>query len=172
MDYSFRKACAGDEKRIADIFDEARKRIAPLGIDQWQGGYPNIENAIADIENGTGFVLTNDEGVIVAYASLGLSGDKNYDTIEGKWISSGRYGVIHRVAVSDTALRKKAASTIMLEMEKECVRCGFEWARIDTHKGNIPMRAMVESLGYIHCGVITLLDGEGGFREAYEKKLV
>ena len=38
-----RKSSVSDINNLLEIFDEARKTIATLGIDQWQNGYPSFE---------------------------------------------------------------------------------------------------------------------------------
>ena len=44
---------------------------------------------------------------------------------------------------------------------------GRDSVRIDTHRGNAPMRAMLERNGYLMCGSVYLENGE--HRVAYEK---
>ena len=49
---NIRKAKPGDVQSLLALFDEARKTIALLGINQWQNGYPNIEVVEEDIAKG------------------------------------------------------------------------------------------------------------------------
>ena len=52
-----RKATAGDLDALMPIFDEARKTIATLGIDQWQDGYPRHADMSADIERDRSYCI-------------------------------------------------------------------------------------------------------------------
>jgi hypothetical protein len=45
-----RKSIKSDINSLLPIFDEARRTIAALGIDQWQNGYPSESVILADVE--------------------------------------------------------------------------------------------------------------------------
>ena len=49
MDSIIRKTTESDIPALLEIFSEARKTIAALGIDQWQNGYPNEAVLRADV---------------------------------------------------------------------------------------------------------------------------
>ena len=94
--------------------------------------------------------------------------DPTYAVItEGQWLTDGPYGVIHRIAVSGDKLRSGVASGAMKFVEGMAKEMGRKSVRIDTHEGNIPMRAMLSRNGYVHCGSVYLENGE--HRVAYEK---
>ncbi len=69
-----RYARRGDIPAIKDIINQAKVRLANLGIDQWQSGYPNEESLLNDISNKNGYVVI-DKNVVVAYAAIIFDGD-------------------------------------------------------------------------------------------------
>ena len=167
-----RKTTEGDLGALMPIFDEARATIAALGIDQWQNGYPNREVILADIKKQQSYCVICDGEIIGTFALI-EDGEPTYDNIfDGKWLTGdGReqYFAIHRVAISVKS-RGKGISTAIIEY---CACLAGESnkisLRIDTHRGNIVMRKMLEKHGFIHCGTIYLESGDE--RVAYEKQL-
>ena len=177
---NIRKTTAGDVGALMEIFDEARKTIAALGIDQWQDGYPNTPVIESDVEkeyshcaeliSGTG------SAVCATFALVG-DGDPCYDEIfDGEWLTdSGRselgrnigYLAIHRVAISVACRGCGIASQIMAFASDYARAHGKDSLRIDTHEGNVVMRKMLEKQGFTHCGTIFLSNGDK--RVAYEK---
>ncbi len=154
------------------IFDEARATIATLGIDQWQNGYPNREVIYADIERSQSYCVCPDGEIIGTFALID-DGEPTYNEIfDGKWITGddrGCYFAIHRVAISVKS-RGKGISTAIIDYCADVARKADKKSlRIDTHRGNIVMRKMLEKHGFSHCGTIYLESGDE--RVAYEKIL-
>lgn len=172
-----RKTKRGDLPALMQIFDEARKTIASLGIDQWQNGYPACYIIEEDIKKAQSYCVLcdSDEGdyEIVGTFALIDDGEPTYDKIfDGKWLTGDfidNYFAIHRVAISV----KKRGSGISTQIIDFCARkarnAGKLSLRIDTHRGNLVMRRMLEKHGFVHCGTIFLKDGAE--RVAYEKVL-
>ena len=165
-----RKTAEGDLIALMPIFDEARSTIAALGIDQWQNGYPNREVIISDIEKEQSYcVLSN--GEIIGTFALIEDGEPTYDEIfDGEWLTGNckeHYFAIHRVAISVKS-RGTGVSTAIIEycadMARKADRASL---RIDTHRGNVVMRRMLEKHSFTHCGTIYLESGDE--RVAYEK---
>ena len=73
--------------------------MVQLGTFQWDEGYPLKSEIIADIEQGNAFVLCCNNDIAV-YGAISFYGESIYSSINGKWLSNGDYGVIHRVAVN------------------------------------------------------------------------
>lgn len=175
-----RKTNAADLDAVMKIIEEARCTIAALGIDQWQNGSPNRAMLAEDIALGQGrcVILDGAEGdSIVGTFALIEAGEPTYDVIEeGQWLTSDRDGegnwaylAIHRVAIS-VANRGSGISTAILEYAAEVARgLGRRSLRIDTHRGNVVMRRMLEKHGFVHCGTIHLQNGDP--RVAYERLL-
>mgnify|MGYP002519379680 CR=1 FL=1 len=158
-----------DVDTIMQILLDARGRIGRLGIDQWQYGYPSRDIVIEDVNLHRSFVARDEEGCICATLTMLDDGEPTYDKIyEGEWIAEGKpYIAVHRIAVAGDKLRCGIASAVMQEVENRAKDIGYASVRIDTHAGNIPMRAMLEKNGYKCCGTIYLTDGQS--RCAYEK---
>ena len=169
MDITIRKANLSDLEYIMPIFAEARATIATLGIDQWQNGYPSEDIIREDIEKKQSFCVCAD-GHIVGTFALIFDGEPTYDHIfDGEWKSGDKnksYIAMHRVAIS-VALRGSKISTRIVNFACDTARSlGRQSVRIDTHRGNIVMRKMLEKHGFSHCGSIFLADG--AHRVAYE----
>lgn len=166
-----RKTEERDVDRITDIFEEARGTIAALGIDQWQNGYPSREVVVGDVESGISYCIEEDGEVRATFVCL-LSGEPTYDKIyDGHWLSGDGcdYLAIHRVAISVDSRGRGIASAMIAYAESLALRRGKGSLRIDTHRGNVVMRRMLEKNGFSHCGTILLSDGQE--RVAYEKVL-
>jgi predicted GNAT family N-acyltransferase len=166
-----RKANEADLDALDALFSEARSTIAALGIDQWQNGYPSPSVIGKDIDEGRAFVVEMD-GTVVATFALITDGEPTYDRIyDGTWLTGDTddYVAIHRVAIS-VARRGSGLSTAVLNYAADVAKSlGRASLRIDTHRGNVVMRRMLEKHGFVHCGTIYL---ENGYeRVAYEKIL-
>ncbi len=167
---NIRKTDIGDIDYVMPIFDEARRTIATLGIDQWQNGYPNVEVIKLDIEKGGSYVVEKNSVIGASFAVVS-DGEPTYDKIYlGEWKSGNEnrsYLAIHRVAIS-VKLRGQGIASAMIEFCADMAkRQGRNSLRIDTHRGNVVMRRMLEKNGFEFCGVIYLQSGEE--RVAYEK---
>ncbi len=164
-----RKARPGDAPAIAALYDEARAALKAAGIDQWQDGYPNLEDAQADIAAGTAFVL-EEAGRVAAAACLGFGIEPTYNVIEkGRWLGEGEYGYLHRVAVSGWAKGQGAAGLFFDELKRQARARGVAVIRGDTHRDNRPMQRVMEKNGLCYRGVIHVEDGTE--RLAYEMLL-
>lgn len=172
-----RNTTAHDIDSVMNIIEEARRTIAALGIDQWQNGTPNRAMIAEDVSLAQGRCVVDADGRIVGTFALIFDGEPTYDRIfDGAWQTADRdasgsyaYLAIHRVAIS-VATRGSGISTAMINYAAETARqCGKDSLRIDTHRGNVVMRRMLDKHGFVHCGTIHLQNGDP--RVAYEKLL-
>lgn len=165
-----RKANKNDVEQILEIFGQAQKSLGERNVDQWQDGYPNINNVNEDIENGHGYVLIKNDQVSATVA-ISFGEDETYQTIyEGKWLTSGtNYAVIHRIAVKNEFKGLGIASKIFEYTEKLCPQNGSKSIRVDTHRDNLPMQSVIRKNGFEYCGIIYTHDGSE--RLAFEKIL-
>ena len=165
-----RRTGRGDIAAIMPIFDEARATIATLGIDQWQNGYPSQSVIEKDEEKFQSYCVLRD-GEIVGTFALIDDGEPTYDEIfEGEWLTGdgkNNYFAIHRVAISVKSRGSGISTKIIDFCADKARKSGKISLRIDTHRGNVVMRRMLEKNGFTHCGVIYLADGAE--RVAYEK---
>jgi RimJ/RimL family protein N-acetyltransferase len=152
----------GDLEEICRIYADARAFMKENGNpNQWKDGRPGKDTAEGDILAGKSYVCVN-EGEIVAVFYFAIEHDPTYENINGGWQKDGVYGVVHRIARS-RASSAKGASHFCLDW---CFRqCGN--LKIDTHQDNVPMRNLLAKLGFAHCGIIWLANGEE--RLAFQK---
>ena len=167
-----RKTNKSDLNAVMPIFEEARKTIATLGIDQWQNGYPSEDVILSDIDNDQSYICDVDGKICGTFAML-TEGEPTYDKIyDGHWLTgdeSHDYIAIHRVAISVSSRGSGLSGKIIEHAADFAKKNGRKSLRIDTHRGNKVMRRMLEKNGFIHCGVIYLENGDE--RVAYEKIL-
>jgi GNAT superfamily N-acetyltransferase len=183
LSVNIRRTAQNDIGALMAIFDEARRTIAALGIDQWQDGYPNTSVIESDVEKEYSHcaeLISDSTSAVCATFALVGDGDPCYDKIfDGAWLTNagtsslGRdigYLAIHRVAISVSCRGCGIASQIMAFASDYAKKLGKNSLRIDTHEGNVVMRRMLEKQGFTHCGTIYLANGDK--RVAYEKVLV
>ena len=172
-----RKTQPQDLPVIQTLYDDARAALKAAGIDQWQtGDYPNAGDARKDMEDGVGYVLT-DQGEVLAVACLAFGRDPTYDVIEqGAWASEAagnaplqEYGFLHRIAVSSRAKGKGAAGQMFEELKRQARERGVKVLRGDTHRDNAAMQRVMAKSGLQYQGIIHVEDGTERF--AYELTL-
>ncbi len=165
----FRKGTPGDLERIMELVADAQNWFRKQNIDQWQDGYPTREIISNDISGNENYIVELN-GVAVATFVISFAGEPTYAEIKGKgWLNKNRYAVVHRIAVADECRRKGIAREILHYAEELSLEQTISDIRIDTHRDNLAMRALLKKLDYTHCGRITLTSG--AFREAYQKIL-
>ena len=166
---NFKKATLNDLDAIMEIFSEARYTISLLGINQWQNGYPTKDDAVLDINLERSYVITTNDKTCGTFAVVET--EPTYDKIyEGHWLTGDdfkNYIAVHRVAIALSS-RGGGVSYKMIDFLINVAKNGNKKSiRIDTHKGNVVMRKMLEKNGFIYCGIIYLENGDE--RVAYEK---
>lgn len=180
---TFRKATMADVPALEELYEKGRAAIATFGIDQWQNGYPAKADIVKDIAENILWVSEDTEvpgkiaqKQIASVFALLFNGEPTYDKIVGddeipvgQWLTGDthNYAAIHRITVSpDFRGRGIAGQTMMFGVEK-AKEAGKTSLRIDTHRGNLAMRGMLQKNGFTHCGTIFLQSGEK--RVAYER---
>ena len=171
MKVNIRKATKNDVDRIMIILGEARQKMGQLGIDQWQYGYPSRDIIKEDVSIGRSYAIREDDnGEIYGTFFVEDRGEPTYDKIyDGEWLTGddAKYIAVHRVAVCNEKRGSGLANSIFAFAEEKCREAGVGSIRIDTHRGNIPMRRFLDKNGFVQCGIIYL--GTGEERIAYEK---
>ena len=141
--------------------------MAREGKHQWDENYPTHCNIETDVKNGTAHVLLT-EGKIVAYGAAILTGEPAYNNIEGRWLDSQPYVVLHRLAVTEKSKGHGIGLLFIKEVEKLALAAGVHSFKIDTNHDNSRMLKLLAKTGFTFCGNITYPQGE---RMAYEKLL-
>lgn len=154
-------------KAIWQILSDAIARRKADGSNQWQDGYPNLSVVKSDIENGYGFVITEDQ-TLVGYCAIMINDEPAYAEIEGKWLTDGDFIVYHRVAVSEQYLGKGIARVMLGFIDEFALSKRIFSVRADTNFDNAAMLALFEKTGYKYCGEVYF---RGSARKAFEKVL-
>ncbi len=161
-----RKAKYEDVDAIMEVVADAQLSLRELGIDQWQDGYPSREVILSDIESGVGNVLTDTNNQVVGYVVVVFTGEETYAQLPAEaWHTPEEYVVVHRLCVARKCCRGGVATELMKFAADMARRRGVRGFRIDTHRGNVRMLAMLEKFGFEYCGVIYYPSGE---RLAYD----
>ncbi len=156
--YIAEPAVMGDLKAIMQIFAQAREFMSGLGNPQWQDGFPG-ESFIADkISRGIMYKIMCGGSLAAVFSVLDY--DEDYDVIDGKWLTDGNYFVLHTVAVARAFRGKGCARFIFAEAEAMAAARGKISVRMDTHEQNVPMRTLVDCLGYTFCGKLNVCGGK------------
>ncbi|WDF62383.1 GNAT family N-acetyltransferase [Flavobacterium sp. KACC 22763] len=163
-----RKAVLSEIPAIWEILQDAIEQRRLDGSTQWQDGYPNELSIKSDIENGYGYVFTEDESIL-AYAAIIFDKEPAYENIEGKWLTDDDYTVVHRVAVSKLAKGKGIATKLFQSIEGLSVENKIYSIKVDTNFDNTPMLKILDRLKYTYCGEVYF---RGSARKAFEKRLI
>ena len=169
MPLIIQKARQSDLPGIWELRQEAKKRFHLNGIDQWQFDSPTKASFEQDIENGTLYVI-KEQDQILAMAAIRLGPDSDYNTIEGTWRIDAPYVVIHRLAVKESHLNLGLAKALLLHAEAIAQSHDRFYLRIDTHEKNARAISLFTKLGYVYCGTVMLSLNQGEKRRnAYDK---
>jgi GNAT superfamily N-acetyltransferase len=150
------------------LIDDARNKMISIGRHQWTSSYPSLTQIAQDIAHGHAFVLEQN-GQIVAYASVSVNGEPAYQNIEGTWLTNDIYAVVHRMAVRVDQQGHHIAEEFMRRIESYCLSMDIHSIKVDTNKDNREMIHLLSKLGYVICGQVDY--GVRGKRFAFEKLL-
>lgn len=162
-----RNAVEADIERIWRIIGQAKEQLRLFNSDQWQTGYPAMENIVHDIEKGYGYVLSLN-GMVIAYAAIIFDGETAYESIDGQWLTDDPYVVVHRLAVADEMKKRGIATLFMQRVEELSRQNEVHSFRVDTNFDNSYMQKILGKLGFTYCGEI-IYDNDK--RKAYQKVL-
>lgn len=161
----FRIATMQEVPAIMQIITDAKTHLKTAGIDQWQDGYPDESDILADINAGSGYVFTDGED-IAAYACINFDGEPSYDDITGTWLSNGPYAVVHRMAASSIYRGQGFADALLIFAQTLCEQKGVHSIKIDTDEANKAMQHILQKNGFSYCGGIRYV---GTDKIAFEK---
>lgn len=164
----FRKANATDIDIIWEIIQQSIERRRKDGSNQWQNGYPNLQTVESDVSKEFGYVITVDNEVAV-FVALIFNDEPAYSSIEGAWLTTGEFLVIHRIAVSEKFAGQGLVKKLFDYVEDFVRTQNVQSIKVDTNFDNIAMLKILESKGYSYCGEVVLA---GGVRKAFEKVVI
>lgn len=162
---AIRPATSADNAAIDYLYQQAREFMAANGNPtQWVGNFPNSSILQDDMKAGNVFVCCdlqeNGESPVVGVYALATT-EPVYNNLKGgKWQKNDPFVVIHRMA---TKQGKGVGSFIFREIQKQ-----YPYIRIDTHEDNVPMRSLLQKLGFVYCGLVFYSRPNGGERVAYD----
>lgn len=164
----FRKANTTDIPVIWEIIQQSIERRRKDGSNQWQNGYPNLQTVESDVSKEFGYVITVDNEVAV-FVALIFNDEPAYSSIEGAWLTTGEFLVIHRIAVSEKFAGQGLVKQLFDYIEDFVRSQNVQSIKVDTNFDNIAMLKILESKGYSYCGEVVLA---GGVRKAFEKVVI
>ena len=161
---TIRKAGVEDLDNILAIYAYAREQMRLTGNPtQWGEDYPSLEIVQKDLQDGSSYVITEENDEICGVFVFIVGEEPTYRKIEnGNWLNDDSYGTIHRVA--GNGKQKGILRRCLAYCESKIPN-----VRVDTHKDNRIMQHLLESCGYQRCGTIYVADGSP--RIAYQKKV-
>lgn len=150
-----RRATPAEAPRVMDILNDGKRAIARFGIAQWQQGYPNIASVEADLAADACWVAVDAAGALVGTLALHAEPDPEYVSPEIAWLTPNTdadgtptYLAIHRCATAAGALKRGVMGFMFDEAAQLARAAGRRSLRVDTHPGNVAMRAFLERHGF------------------------
>ena len=150
-----------------NMINVAKQHLKEQGIDQWQNGYPDEACIHNDIINKRGYFLS-DKNQELGYLCIDFDGEPAYEKLDGKWLSDGKYVVVHRLALSEKARGKNISSIVFQLVEELALEKGITAFRVDTDADNQKMQHILKKNGFTFCGTIWFDNSE---KIAFEKIL-
>ncbi len=149
-----RKAIITDVPQIMHVIEDARRSLAKLDVDQWQGVYPSAAVFEDDIAKGECYVLICDD-MLAGVATLQTHPDPDYAClIEGAWALDEPYTTIHRLAIHSDFQGRHLADIFLSYLVSVSLVYGFNNVRMDTHRHNKRMQHIAAKHGFVYRGVI------------------
>lgn len=164
----FRKANEDELEVIWQIVQQSIERRRLDGSQQWQNGYPNRNSIKDDLSNGNGYVVLV-EGEVAVYGALLVNNEPAYDDIEGKWLTTGDFVVVHRVAIAEKFAGQGLAKKTFDYIEDFTRSKHISSVKVDTNFDNTAMLHILRKKGFTYCGEVFV---SGGKRKAFEKVLI
>lgn len=168
MEFVYKTAEVSALNEIIDIYRKAQKFMERNGNPQWGKGFPAKDDILGGILGGCIFTVIADGEVAAVFSVVDY--DRDYDEIDGKWLTEGNYLAVHRVAVAEKFRGQGAAKYVIKAASEIAHSRGRKSLRFDTHEKNIPMLTLLTSQGFAKCGTIRLLRDDT-VRVAFEKTI-
>lgn len=141
-----RKAYPSEIDTILDITKACGKKMASLGIYQWNEHYPDRKTLENDVKRGELYVMTSEES-IVGCIVISTFQDQVYKPV--KWLTAdGNNYYIHRLAVHPDHQKKGYARKAMDFAEAQAVRNKGVSIRLDTFSKNLRNQRFYEARKY------------------------
>lgn len=145
--------------QVVEVINDAKALFKSEGSDQWQDtdGYPNKESLENDLNRSELYVNVMDD-VVVGCIVLSTLEEEAYDLIyDGNWNSSGKYTVIHRIAVRNGFYGKGIAKEMMEYVIEKSKELNVSSIKVDTKLTNTRMVSLLMRFDFEIVGKINLL---------------
>ena len=154
-----RKAKHEELDRVVEVIEDAKELFRQDGSDQWQDtdNYPNYETMKNDFLRDELYVSIHDNQV-AGCVVLSDFEEKAYETVyDGNWLTSGKYMVIHRIAVKKEYYHKGIAKEMMMHIIGVAKGKNVSSIKVDTKVENTRMLTLLKKFGFVEIGKIHLL---------------
>lgn len=167
--FNYRLAELKDTDKLLEILSSAKQFMKDNNLYQWSDSYPTKDTFLSDIENEIGYVILQDNRVI-GYFALIFGIDPLYSNIiEGKFLNSTNYAVIHRIMLASEVRGKKLSYLMFKFSEKISKENGYRNIKVDTHSDNYIMQKSILKANYKKTAVVEMYPGS--FRNVFEKEI-
>ena len=143
-----------DAPLCLSFIEDAKAFQREQGIIQWTEDYPNLDTVLRDTEKMRGYVICDGDEAF-GYVCVDFGGEKSYDRVEGDWKSSGKYGVIHRLAFGKKSRGKGATKAVFPLIKELCKAENASSIRVDTGSENKLVQHIFEREGFEKVGTLT-----------------
>ena len=156
MRIAFRRACQSDLAKLMQMFAYGQKRLAAIGVHQWEEGvYPNAQIVADDIAASICYVAQTG-GEVVATMSIDPKSDPCFARADLAWRYPPEQAVVlHRLAVCESAQGRGVAREFL---RFASALAGRKHLRVDTSPQNLPMVNLLLSEGYERVGTLVYED--------------
>ncbi|MFV0246567.1 MAG: GNAT family N-acetyltransferase [Mycoplasmatales bacterium] len=153
----FRHALISDIDTLLDILKKVKEQMHNIDkLDQWTDNYPNKDVLLNDIKQKQLYVyLVKD--IIVGFGVLNEDFYEAYNQVT--WSSNQEARTIHRVCVDPKFKNNGYAYDLFLNLEKEAIKQGITYIKIDTFSKNYRMDNLLLKLDYKFLGTMDLHPG-------------
>lgn len=142
-----------DFEEVFALCLEARQTLAKRGVNQWQTGFPDHSSITEDLESGNCFAFLSEDGKIAAMTRLNFEPEEMYEhLLTGAWLTGkAGYATTHRTVVSPAFRSTGLSDRLLEEAAKRAKHAGCISLRVDTHRDNTAMRALIRRQGFTEC---------------------
>lgn len=163
-----RKAVLMDLDIITKILKDTLAEMHSYNNYQWDENYPNKQDFINDINEGSLYVY-EDNCLVVGFLCINIKEPVEYKGLNWS-LNEGAY-ILHRLAVDINHRKEKVGFKLMQFAEDLAINNKIFYLKTDTYSLNTKAQRLIECCGYEYVGTMEFLNKEKPFY-CYEKKLV
>lgn len=146
----YRLGATDDLDAICDMVASVIHTMEAQGIYQWDAMYPTREDFLADLQQQTLYMAT-EQDVLVAIYVINRECDPEYQA--GKWQYCGeKAGILHRLCVSPKAQHHGVGKAVLAHIEQQLRDMGVTSVRLDVFSENPYAIRLYKHNGYVQRG--------------------